>query len=418
MTSMLAFPLASPLGGNLVSGLFAEALGKDMWRLEWVPISVAWDSGYMIAVDGKHALTVRGIESITIQGEPDANPVVEIVQIPADLADPGYFIPGYFSTTPDNKIKITWDAPASVIDVERYRVYWDAGAGTVVFDDVHNIGEVLEDGSGSYELFTDELAVDTFKFVIRTVDDAGNESTNTTANSQVLSKYPGLVTAEAIVYDNGTDKVTITWTDPADIGSGDVRIYTNNGSLTNLFPDYSTPLATIAAGVQTFTSAALADGIHVFGLRVFDGTNEEPNTSVILTVRVEGLSEVSGSPQKPELQALNSDGGKVKLIAIVDANSEVTDLARKVKFFTNDGAGGAVDYNTPLGGDFVNLNMRGLRFRAFFETSAFAETARKFGVEAFTDAGVASVRADEVTITPDATSPPQPLNVTTATGRD
>lgn len=414
MGSLLAFPLAMPLGGVQVSDIRAVSLGHDQWLVSWTANAEPSDASYMIAIDGKHYTTVINATSAIIRGEFGSSPIVEVVQLPGAISDPGYFVPGYFTTPQQNKIKLTWNPPASVADVSKYRVYWDNAEGTVQYTSAYLIGTVFESGASSYEFWTDELSSDTYKFVIRTVDAAGNESTNTTATSVVLAGLPDIVTGVSISFSGGT--ATITWTDPANIGAGNVRIYDNSGTAANFYPDYSSATATIAAGTETWTSGALADGTWVFGLRVYDGTNEEPNTSVLASVRVDSGAQVTGFPIKPTLYARNSDSGQVILQARVQNN--VGAKAQKVKFFTNDGAGGAVDYGSAIGGGFVALFIQPVQSTVEITAGPYGETARKFGLIAYTTDNIASVQADEVTITPDATDPPQPLSVAGTTGRN
>ena len=414
MGTLLAFPLASPLGGVLVSNIRTEPWGADTWLIEWAPISVTWDASYMISIDGKHYAVAHGQTSIVVQGERGAAPIVQVAQLGGVYTDPARFVSGYFATLINNKIKVTWNPPASITDVEEYHVYWDNKTGTVDFTSA--LAVIGEDGSASYEFITDALASGTYKFVVRTVDTSGNETTNTTETSQMLTTYPNLVTSEAVVVIAGP-KVTITWADPADIGAGSVRIFHNSGNASNLFPDYSTVQATIAAGTQTWTSGNLADGIWVFGLRVFDATNEEPNTTVVLVVRLESAAEVSGYPAKPLLVTQNAAAGKVDLLAIVQPITR-SGRATQVKFFTNDGAGGNVDYATALGAGFIALHERGSVYLATLTSAAYGETARKFGCRAYTAGSVVSVNADEITITPDSTAPGVPLSVTAAVVRD
>ena len=207
MATLLSFPLAMPLGGGSVADLRIRPLGGRRWRLFWTPINVAWSSAFMIAVDGKHYATVSGRTSLDLRlegtlGDFSASPVIEVIQVPADHADPGYFVSGYFTVLQDNKIRVTWTPPVDVSDVVAYRVYWDRGEGTVPFspDSLLGFEDIREDGSLSYEAWTPALTSGTYLFVVRTIDDAGNESANTTAFSRTISTYPDIVTGLSITY--------------------------------------------------------------------------------------------------------------------------------------------------------------------------------------------------------------------------
>ena len=426
MGTLLAFPLPMPLGGCFVTDPRVRRIGARRWRVRWTPIpGLSWPSAFVIAVDGQHYTTVHNVTATTLRLEGvfetfTPSPIIEVIQLPSVMAPPDFFTPGYFATLVNNKIRITFDPPASVADVEFYRVYWDKGTGTVVFDDEHILEEVSEDGLSSYEVFTPALATGTFKFVIRAVDKARTESTTVTEFSQAIVTLPGTVTAFKLTYDTGTDKATLTWTDPSDIGSGTVKIFDNLGVIARPHPDYTTVVASVAAGVQTFTTAVLTEGWWVFGAQVNDATNQEPNTDVLADVRLDAsLNPISNPPPKPFLEVHLGPSGKVFLTAYT-IPTNARGITAKFQFFTNDGAGGAIDFSTPLEGvgNFTDGTEAGQYTGAVFLTAAFGETARKFSARAFTSGGVVSLNADERTITPDATAPPDPLNVATTPVRE
>jgi len=187
---------------------------------------------------------------------------------------------------------------------------------------------------------------------------------------------------------------------------------------TVLVPDYDTIVSSVAAGTQTFETAVLTEGHWVFGIRTDDGTNRELNTSILVETRLDSaLALVQSYPNKPFIQAGVSVAGKALLNAYVFPNLAGGE-ATKVKFYTNDGAGGAVDYATAISPGFVNLRKHTSIWLGQLLTPVFGETARIFGCIAFTSGDVESLRADEVTITPDATLPPAPLTPATITGRE
>ena len=425
MGSLLAFPLPMPLGGVQVSDLRIRHIGGRRWRVKWTPISVSWPSAFVINVDGQHYTTVHNKNAVTLRLEGIfenfvISPIIEVVQIPSVMATPSFHTPGYFSTIINNKIKITWNPPASVADVEFYRVYWDKGTGTISFIDDNILEEISEDGLANYEAFTPGLTSGTYKFVVRTIDEAGTESTNIAEFSQAITTYPGIITGFSLSFDTGTDKATLTWTDPSDIGSGTVKIFDNLGNIARPFPDYTTVVASIAAGVQTFTTAVLTEGWWLFGAQVNDGTNQEPNTNILVDVRLDSsINPISNPPPKPFLEVFNGPDGKVHLFAFVIQEGARSRTA-KFQFFTNDGAGGAIDFSTPIEGvgNFTDGTEVGQYFGATLLAGPFGETARKFSARAFTAGGVVSLNADEQTITPDATAPPQPLSVVTTPVRE
>lgn len=422
MATLLAFPLAQPLGGNKVSNLRATPLGGRSFRLNWDDAAPGGPYGYSIAIDGNHYANILHAPPIDIKIDPavdgfSPSPIVEVVRIPKTSCDPGFHVAGYFSTPIANKIKFTWAPPADISRVNKYRVYWDKGGGTVYFTRAYRLGQQNEDGSSGYEMWTPALTSGTYKFVVRTVDAAGNESTNTSATSIAITCLPAAITGLAITYSNTTKKATLTWVDPAGIGSGKLRIFHNAGDATKLFPDYSAAADEVNPGVQSWTSPVLTGpGVWVFGIRAYDGTNQEPNTSITAIVRLDAsANKIVGAPPKPFLVASAVAGGKIALQANVLAMSGLG-VPTTCSFFTNDGAGGAVDYGIPITGSPLAVADIGQWFTAVLQSPAYGETARKFGCIAYAGA-IPSVVADEVTITPVSTAPPDPLSQAAATGR-
>lgn len=196
---------------------------------------------------------------------------------------------------------------------------------------------------------------------------------------------------------------------------GSVRIYHNNGDSSRPYPDFDTVRATVNAGVQQWTSPPLSGGVWAFGLRVFNGQFEEQNTHTFVLIRVRDQRLIENWPAQPILLAENRAGGTVRLVATVDNLFELTPPA-DIRFYTNDGAGGAVDYGSAIG--TVAVEPRGTGFRSVFTTSAYGETARLFGAVAYSADGADSPRAAEVTITPDSTAPPAPASPGASQGRD
>jgi len=201
--------------------------------------------------------------------------------------------------------------------------------------------------------------------------------------------------------------VTLYWTDPDNIEpyddtKGYVRIYHNAGNPAKPYPDYDTLVDSVLAGVEQWTSGPLCDGTWAFGLRVYDGVNEELNGHTFVIFRVVNGEVFDTFPPKPALLADPSIGGKVTLLAMIDASTPLS-YPSTVKFFTNDGAGGAVDYSTEL--DEVSVTEQGSKYLAELLTAAYGETERIFGAIAYDADGNPSMRAAEVTVTPDATAP-------------
>lgn len=177
------------------------------------------------------------------------------------------------------------------------------------------------------------------------------------------------------------------------------------------YPDFGASVDTVAAGVQEWTSGPLCDGIWCFGFRVYNGTYEEPNTHTFIYLRIEDGAIVSRFPPTPTLVARNISGGRIQLICHADVPIGPASMPTKCKFFTNDGAGGDVDYATPLGNDYVTMVELNGEMVGTYTTDAYAETERIFGCIAYTSGSVASLQAEEASITPDSTPPEYPEGI-------
>jgi hypothetical protein len=297
------------------------------------------------------------------------------------------------------------------------------GTGTITFDQAHCLGEIQESvanrldiggGVQGYEMYTPPVVSGTYKFVVHTVDALGNESAGVTETSETIATLPSAVSGVGLAFNNTTHRATLVWQEDATVAS--VNVYHQSGAVGALFPDYTALVANVAAGVKSWVSPVLGAGRWVFGLRALNAVGEEPNTTVLASCRVDGSGhKVVDAPPTPALSAVPSAGGKVTLGAAVLPNSDMG-AAVTAKFFTNDGAGGPMDYSTPLS---APIPLQGLDafLHASLVTGAYGATARKFGCRVYNADGVASLDAIESTVTPVIVSMPDPLSPAASTGR-
>ncbi|GAG94586.1 unnamed protein product, partial [marine sediment metagenome] len=109
-----------------------------------------------------------------------------------------------------NKARITWDGSVAP-DADYYHIYNDNKTGTIDYNTL--IATVDHLGSGvAHSWKSDELTDGTWKFAVRSVDDATNEETNVTTVTVVIDSYPLPVADLAYTFNDTTDKVTLTWT--------------------------------------------------------------------------------------------------------------------------------------------------------------------------------------------------------------
>lgn len=424
----MPFPLQFPFqfgGPPAVIALTARWANPYSIVLDWVPLAQPSPAGYMIACDGQPFATIAHGPPVTCripERQSIGTPIWQVVQIPLALASPGYFNPGMFNALPPNKVRFTWKPPASITNVDHYRVYWDLGTGTITFDQAHCLGEIQESvanrvdiGSGvqGYEMYTPPVVTGIYKFIVHAVDALGNESAGVTETSQSITTLPSPVTGIGLAFSNTTHKATLVWQEDASIVS--VNIYGNGGVIADLFPDYTSLIVNVAAGVKSWTSGVLGAGRWVFGVRSVNAVGEEPNTTVLADVRVDGSGhKIVDAPPTPALSATPTANGKVSLAAAVLPNITMG-AAVTAKFFTNDGAGGAVDYNAAIA--TITLLDLDAFLHATFDAGPYGATARKFGCRAYNAGGLPSLDAVEATVTPVVVSMPDPLSPAASTGR-
>ena len=409
---MPVFPFLFPFAfiGLGVDIIGTVPLGDGRWLVMWKarPEIVA-PFAFIVSVNGKHQETVLNDEQAIVKANDLETDAVHVIQVPQSTLDGAHFPDFLFNVSVlNNKGIITITPPGDISDVDQYRIFFDNGTGTVTFDDAGLLGEVKETGAASYKFVTRELAAATYKAVVRTVTKNDTESTNVAPEvSFTVQAFIAPASGFQNSYDEPTKKATLSWTFPA--GATQAQIFFNGSSEANQFPDYNTVLATVNAPTNTFLTAALPAGAHVWGIRVTDGTNFELNTSVRTKLRTDAaFAEITGPPPRPRVIAVNDVAGKVILKAFVDVTDDIAaPVPDTVEFFTDDGAGGPVDFTTPLAGGPFSLIATTQYLEAVNSFGPFGATARKFAAIA-SKGSVVSEQGDAVTITPNVNVPPAP----------
>jgi len=121
---------------------------------------------------------------------------------------------------------------------------------------------------------------DTYQFAIVAVDEVGNESTPK-VGSIIVSGVPNSPTNLSLSYDSVNKQITLTWVDPTNSDLDELLVYGSGG--TSDYPDLSSPIDTIASGVQQYQTATnLADGTYAYIVRAKSTNGKiERNGSVV-----------------------------------------------------------------------------------------------------------------------------------------
>ncbi len=295
--------------------------------VSWIGALDAKGTWYKVFRDTIQVAVTRAQELI-VPLIPGDQHFLEVIDVGPLSGDPSYDISFAVTVIPGNKVLLTWDRTA---DFVAYAIYWDNASGTV---DLVTPFRVQNDNptTTQQKLLTPELAPGIYKFVIRSRDLAGNESTNINEHTAVIAPRRKPPTNLQLTYDSGTKKATLTWTDPISLpGGSKIRVYQGENTLSGEWDvdigkfadvDYTTIVASVNPAVETFVSAVLGLGrIHTFALRTFDGTDEEKNVDV--RIRLE-LSSANDNRTLRPARAEDTDAeaiaaGKIKITAFIPA---------------------------------------------------------------------------------------------------
>lgn len=389
------------------------AMGPGAYRVTWT-----WSGGsrwgyrwgrrwgrapvwFKLYVNGQLRVTTRETSArFTLTGAED--PRVQLVVVGPLNGDADYDPSIALEALDGNRVQLTWTAPADS-DFERSRVYWDSGTGTVSYTTA--LAEVLSDPSASCTWVSEPLTDGTYKFVVRAVDEAGNEDTNTTSVSVVIATWPEAPSALAYDYDEDTDKVTLTWS-----GGATVNVYSNGGSGDI---DYTTPEA--SSQTSPWTSAALTGpGTFRYAVRAVSGAREEKNLSYIEFELDAAADEVLRPGEPYGLRVTPAAGGTFTVEGFYDPRRPTVNGRQAAAISTleiyHDNGTGTMDWNSAIGTATLSAAVGAYVFS--YTTGAYAHgTSVKFGARAVSASATAGSNTDTETGVADANAPAAPTSL-------
>jgi len=153
------------------------------------------------------------------------------------------------------KITLTWTDPSTVTypDFDHVTVSWALSATPTTIIDTVTVAAAVQTYTSA--ALTNGSA---YTFTVKSVDDAGNTSTGASADATADNDPPANVTLIAASAVAGA-KITLTWTDPSTVTYPDFDHVTVSWAL-SATPTTIIDTVTVAAAVQTYTSAALTNG--------------------------------------------------------------------------------------------------------------------------------------------------------------
>ena len=182
----------------------------------------------------------------------------------------------------------------------------EAGSTVQVYRDGVWAGTATETGTAGIFTFTSEtLAENIYTFTATATDAADNTSPSSTAFTVGIDNAPPLAPVITAFADNSgsaadqlTDDATPTLTITAEAGST-VWVYKNGTPV-------GTATETVAPGIFTFTSAALADGSYSFTATSTDAADNTGPSSTEFTVGIDNTP-----PSKPLIAAFTDNTGSL-----------------------------------------------------------------------------------------------------------
>ncbi len=300
---------------------------------------VSWDSfhpdaRYHVYVDGKYYDQTKETEA-SISFESEGRHYVEV-----KISGPGNIdedIAPFLDNTPGMRARITWTASVST-DLDHYRIMWDKGDSSPL--------ELLgRTKATETEFITEELGDGTYEFRVDPVDRAGNITISSSTDALLISKFPEAPTSLVLdSYDTGTTTASFSFTEPVS-SAVNHRVYHNNGSGKI---DYSVIRATVTSPGSTF-DLAIAEGNWRVGIRAFDGTDEEDNTDIRVDFDIDSTDTLLDAPPNvPEALSVIPAPGAAIAFKVNYSPFEERGEGSSVNFYTNDGLGGDIDFDTPV----------------------------------------------------------------------
>jgi len=243
------------------------------------------------------------------------------------------------------------------------------------------------------------LEDDTYDYRVVAEDEEGDTATSDTETVTVSSAPEPPADLSASV-SGGTLELTWTASD-----SGDVDHYAVYRAVdADIDPD-AVPHATPGSSPWSEDVSGVS-GRLLYLVRAVDADgHEEGNIEQMVAVDVDAGSELQ-RPNSPDiLEGRPASGGEVEVVAGYSRSGEDGE-ATKVNLYVNDGAGGAIDWNTAE--DTVDLPGFGVAQVTLTSSGLTAGDTYRCGVRAETDAGVEDTNTDYVEATADDDAPSSP----------
>jgi len=382
-----------PYGNTDATARFAaiDENYPDARTLSWTP---EHSSGvvYKVMIDGFLYATTSETSLSNVPTE--ARDWIEIIEVSDQNFDEDLT---NVANTPLDTAKIVWSETA---DADYYTLYRSLTSGSYTDAPIATI----QGGESSYTYYDRALADDTYYYRLTVYDDADN-TVNSNEADLTIDSAPEPPTNLTVSVANNT--ATLTWTASTSADVDHYNIYRGD------------PVEMTAAVLDTTADVTYADdvtgltGHYEYLVRTEDTSgNEENNLSQMVT-----LDLVNGAQAERPNSPLIVDygpvaGGEVTLIALYDRTGEVG-TATVLNLYVNDGAGGAIDYNTSVGSGTLATE-RVTQVLTIDSSGLSGQNTYLCVVRAATSGGTEDTNTDSVSITTDSLAPGTPAITVTA----
>ena len=209
-----------------------------------------------------------------------------------------------------------------------------------------------KDGAGSfaeiaqpsyYDLsYTDgPLADDAYDWRLDTYDDAGNVGESNVFEATV-AVGPAPPSALSLSHNDGSGLTTLSWTASADATGYNLYTSTVDGPVR--LTGTPTDLGNV---VTTDVDNSSTTGEMTYLIRAYNATVEEANIEQMVKIDLTGGVQIL-TPNSPSIvSGVAIAGGQVRVVASY-VGEGADGVAATIRVYSNDGAGGAVSYVTPV----------------------------------------------------------------------
>ncbi|MFO8006889.1 MAG: hypothetical protein R6V05_04045 [Candidatus Brocadiia bacterium] len=379
-------------GPDTVQNLYAEPDPGQAGevRLSWTPYHdhATYGTYWQAVVDGQ---AIQTTDDTYVDGVPQDAREIEVWECSSLTRDEDLSL---VVTAVDEHAVCAWDETTGDPDI--YELCHSTTSGSYTDPPIH----VREAGEGSYTFRYGPLAEDTHYFRLTAKDAAGNPE-NSNEDSVSISIPPAPPTSLTLSHNDTTHVTTLDYdASPA----SDLDYYAIR---------WGDPVE--LTGTPDDTEATTSydhDNTGFTGRRIYlvhavdtDG-NEEMGLAAMAVIDLNNGVQVSrpNSPEITESRAIAS--GQARVTVRYDRTGEAG-VAATIELYADDGAGGAVDYNSAVGSTALDSG-RQVQTVEVDSSGLSGGNTYELVARAATSGDVEDTNTDSVEVTTDATAPDAP----------